>query len=149
MQKFNLKVTRKNGNERTVTVYLDDTTAQLLRQVGDQKLLETYLYEEYKASRKARQEEFWSQSLDEDYENGIEYEDKPTHNIFSFDDFSDERLQAAVRQLTPRQQEILRLVYIESRTQKEVAKILHRAESSISDNWQTIYKRIKKILEKK
>ena len=28
MQKFNLKVTRKNGNERTVTVYLDDTSGR-------------------------------------------------------------------------------------------------------------------------
>ena len=86
MQKFSLKVTRKNGNERTVTVYLDDTTAQLLKEAGDKKLLNTYLYEEYKASRRARQEEFWNQSLEEDMENGIDYEDKHTYGDFSFDD---------------------------------------------------------------
>lgn len=149
MQKFNLKVTRKNGDEITVAVYLDDTTAELLKQVDDQKLLDAYLYEEYKASRKARREVFWNQSLDKDSENGIDYEDKRFYGDFSFEDFENEKLQAAIEQLTPRQQEMLRLVYIEGRTQKEVAKILHRAESSISDGLHTIYKRIKEILEKK
>lgn len=148
MQKFKIKVTRKNGNERVVTVYLDDTTARLLKKTGDKKLLDTYLREEYKDSRRARQEEFWNQSLEEDMENGIDYEDKRTYEDYSFDNMDNEHLQAAIKQLTPRQQEILRLVYLEGRTQKEVAKILHRAESSISDNLQTIYKRIKEILEK-
>lgn len=85
---------------------------------------------------------YWNRSLDEDLENGIDYEDRRFYGDYSFDDFEDEKLQAAIKQLTPRQREILRLVYIEGRTQKEVAKILHRAESSISDNLQTIYKRI-------
>ena len=132
MQKFSLKVTRKNGNERTVTVYLDDTTAQLLKEAGDKKLLNTYLYEEYKASRRARQEEFWNQSLEEDMENGIDYEDKHTYGDFSFDDMEDKQLQAAIKLLTPRQQEILRLMYIEGRTQKEIAKRFGVDKSAIS-----------------
>lgn len=79
MQKFKIKVMRKNGNERTVTVYLDDATAELLKQANDQKLLNAYLLEEYKSSRSARQEEFWSQSLEEDMGNGIDYEDKRSY----------------------------------------------------------------------
>jgi RNA polymerase sigma factor (sigma-70 family) len=149
MQKFNLKVKRKNGNERTIAVYLDDTTADLLKHTGDAELLDTYLREEYKDSRRSRQEAFWNRSLDEDLESGVDYEDKHFYGDYSFDDMEDERLQAAIEQLTPRQQEILRLVYIEGRTQKEIAKILHRAESSICENIQTIYKRLKEILEKK
>lgn len=142
MQKFNLKVSKKNGDEITVAVYLDEITAKLLQQSGDQKIIDAYLYEEYKASRKVRREVYWNRSLDEDLENGIDYEDRRFYGDYSFDDFEDEKLQAAIKQLTPRQREILRLVYIKGRTQKEVAKILHRAESSISDNLQTIYKRI-------
>ncbi len=148
MQKFNLKVKRKNGNERTIAVYLDDTTADLLKRTGDAKLLDTYLREEYKDSRRSRQDAFWNQSLDKDLENGVDYEDKHTYGDFSFDDMDDERLQAAIEQLTPRQREILRLKYIEGRTQKEIAKILHRADSSICENLQTIYKQLKEILEK-
>lgn len=148
MQKFFLSVTRKNGNEKTVVVYLDDITAELLKQTGDQKLIDAYLLEEYKASRRSRQEEFWNKSLEICLESGLDYEDKHFNRDLSFDDFEDEELQMAIKQLTPRQQEILQLVYIEGRPQKEVAKILHRAESSICDNLQTIYKQIKKFLEK-
>ena len=123
MQKFKLKVTRKNGEERIVTVYLDDTTAALLKQSGDPKLLEAYLREEYNSSRRERQEKFWNRSLDEAIENGSDYVDKPTYGNFSFDDMNDERLQEAIKLLTPRQQEILRLMYIEGKTQKEIAGV--------------------------
>ena len=54
MQKFKLKVTRKNGAERIVTVYLDDMTAHLLKETGDAQLLDKYLREEYKASKRKR-----------------------------------------------------------------------------------------------
>lgn len=149
MQKFNLKVTRKNGDEVTVAVYLDDTTAELLKQTGDQKLLDTYLYEEYKASRKARREAFWNHSLDEDLDSGIDYEDKQSYDEYSFDDFDDKALQAAYRLLTPRQQEILRLMYIEGRTQREIAKIFGVGESAISHAVDRIYASIQKNYKKK
>lgn len=62
--------------------------------------------------------------MDEDAENGIDYEDKRFYGDYSFEDFEDESLQAAIAKLTPRQQEILRLVYMEGRTQKEIAVFL-------------------------
>lgn len=148
MEKFKLTVTRKNGNKKKVAVYIDDHTAQLLRQTGDKKLINAYLLEEYKERCKTRQEEFWNHSLEEDMENGIDYEDKRSNIEFLLNDFADENLQAAIKQLTPRQQEVLRLVYIEGRTQQEVGEILHRAQSSINENLQTIYKRIREILDK-
>lgn len=131
MQKFNLKVTRKNGDVITVAVYLDDVTAKLLQQAGDQKIIDAYLYEEYKSSRKARREAYWNRSLDEDLENGIDYEDRRFYGHYSFDDFEDVKLQAAIELLTPRQREILRLVYIEGRTQKEVADCFGTSQQSI------------------
>lgn len=149
MQKFEIKVKRKNGNERTVTVYLDDITADLLKQTGDTKLLETYLREEYKTSRRSRQEEYWNQSLDEDMRNGIDYEDKRSYDEYSFDDFDDKALQAAFKLLTPRQQEILRLMYIEGRTQREIAKIFGVGESAISHAIDRIYASIQKNYKKK
>ncbi len=149
MQKFELEITRKNGKKRAVTVYLDDTTAELLKQAGDQKLLDTYLREEYKSSRRARQEEFWNHSLDEDMENGIDYEDKRSYCDYSFDDMNDEHLQAAFKLLTPRQQEILRLVYIEGKTQKEIAKAYGVDKSAISHAIERIYATLQKNYKKK
>ena len=148
MQKFKIKVLRKNGNERTVTVYLDDTTARLLKKTGDKKLLETYLLEEYKASRRARQEEFWNQSLEEDMENGVDYEDKHSYEDYSFDDMEDKHLQAAFKLLTPRQQEILRLIYIEGRTQKEIAELFGIDKRSVSDAIKRIYASIQRNYKK-
>lgn len=148
MQKFTIKVTRKNGNKRTVAVYLDDITAELLKQTGDSKLLDTYLREEYKDSRQARQEAFWNKSLDEDLENGVEYEDKHIYGDYSFDNMEDECLQAAIEQLTPRQQEILRLLYIEGRKQKEIAEILSIDKRTISDAIKRIYASLQRNYKK-
>lgn len=148
MKKFRLKVTRKNGNKKDVAVYLDDTTASLLESVGDEKLLRTCLLEEYKSSRRDRQEEFWNHSLDEDMENGIDYEDKHTYCDFSFDDCENKNLQAAIKQLTPRQQEILRLVYIEGRTRKEIAQKYGIKKQAVSNAVVRIYERLKILLEK-
>jgi len=149
MQKFKLKVTRKNGNERTVIVYLDDTTARLLKQTGDHKLLEAYLKEEYKSSRRERQEEFWNHSLDEDFENGLDYEDKHMYCDFSFEDFENDKLQVAIKQLTARQQEILRLVYIEGKSQKEIAEIYGVKKQAICNAVKRIYDFLKDNYKKK
>lgn len=149
MKKYKIEVTRKNGNKCEVAVYLDDTTASLLESVGDEKLLRTYLLEEYKSSRRDRQEEFWNQSLDEDFENGIDYEYKPTNGDFSFDDMNDEKLQAVIAQLKPRQREMLRLKYVEGRTQKEIAEIFGLNKRTVSDAIHRIYDVIQKNYEKK
>ena len=129
-------------------MYLDDTTARLLKKTGDKKLLETYLLEEYKASRRARQEEFWNQSLEEDMENGVDYEDKHSYEDYSFDDMEDKHLQAAFKLLTPRQQEILRLIYIEGRTQKEIAELFGIDKRSVSDAIKRIYASIQRNYKK-
>ena len=148
MKKYKLEVTRKNGNKRKVSVYLDDTTAALLEKAGDKKLLRTYLIEEYKDSRKARREEFWNQSLDEDLENGIDYEDKRSCSDFSFDDMDDENLQAVIEHLTPRQQEILRFKYIDGRTQKEIAEHYGIQPQTVCDALRRIYAMIRKNYRK-
>ena len=148
MKKYNLEVTRKNGNKKTVAVYLDDETAALLDNAGDEKLLRTYLIEEYKSSRREQQEEFWNRSLDEDFENGIDYEDKHIDGDFSFDNCEDESLQAAIEQLTPRQQEILRLMYIEGNSNKDIAKIFGVTKSAITHALERIYIAIQKNYKK-
>lgn len=148
MKKFKLKVTRKNGNKKDVAVYLDDTTASLLESVGDEKLLRAYLLEEYKSSRRDRQEEFWNRSLEEDIENGIDYEDRHTYCDFSFDDCENKNLQAAIKQLTPRQQEILRLVYIEGRSKTEIAKKYGVGQSAISHALERIFASLQKNYQK-
>ena len=149
MKKYSLAVTRKNGAVRTVTVYLDEETAELLERAGDEKLLNAYLLEEYKASRRERRERFWTHSLEEDIENSLDFEDKHTEQEFSIEELESEELQGAIERLTPRQREILRLLYIEGRSQKEISELFHVTKAAINNALQRIYRTLKRFLQGK
>lgn len=55
-------------------------------------------------------------------------------------------LHKAIRQLTPRQQEMVKLVYFEGKTQEEVAKKYGVDKSAVSHAMQRIYATLKKFL---
>lgn len=59
----------------------------------------------------------------------------------------EERLHKAILQLTPRQQEMIRMIYFEGKTQEEVARIFEIDGSSVRHAMQRIYARLKKFLE--
>ena len=58
------------------------------------------------------------------------------------------RLFEAIQQLTPRQKEMLHLVYFEDKTQDEVASYYGVSKSAISHAMERIYTAIKKYIEK-
>lgn len=149
MKKFKLNVRRKNGNVRSVIVYLDDESAQMLVENGDEKLLEAYLLEEYKSSRRARQENWWNSSLEEQLENGKDFTDSTSDDTdYTLADFDNEKLQSAIKQLNQRQQELLRLLYIECKSQKEIAELYGVGKQAINNAIKRIHQQLKKILEK-
>ena len=57
-------------------------------------------------------------------------------------------LHKAIRQLTPRQQEMVKLVYFEGKTQEEVAKHYGVTKQAISNAMQRIFSSLKKFMEK-
>ena len=57
-------------------------------------------------------------------------------------------LHKAIRQLTPRQQEMVKLVYFEGKTQEEVAEHYGVTKQAISNAMQRIYSSLKKFMEK-
>lgn len=59
-----------------------------------------------------------------------------------------EELRKAIEQLTPRQQEMVRLVFWEGKTQIELCAIYHIKEQAVSNAMQRIYGALRKILEK-
>ena len=149
MKKFKVKVILKNGEPKMSYVYLEDKVADMLLQTGDKELLRQYLLEEYRTSRVERTETRRRQSLDDDMENGIDYEDKQGRQLpFSFSDIEDNSLFEAIQQLTPRQKEMLHLVYFEDKTQDEVASYYGVSKSAISHAMERIYTAIKKYIEK-
>lgn len=56
-------------------------------------------------------------------------------------------LKAAIAQLTPEQQEIIRRVYFACEKKSDVAKSLGIANSSLTERLQNILKKIKKIMQ--
>ena len=59
-----------------------------------------------------------------------------------------ERLHKAISQLTPRQQEMIRMVYFEGKTQEDLAQYYGVGKQAISNAMQRIYATLKKFLEK-
>ena len=57
-------------------------------------------------------------------------------------------LHKAIRQLTPRQQEVVKMIYFEGKTQEDVRKRFGIAKSSMSEVIDRIHASLKKILEK-
>lgn len=92
-------------------------------------------------------------SLDEFKENGVEIVDRrvdlETLYIENEERTSNqERLHKAISQLTPRQQEMVRMIYFEGKTQEEVRAYYGIAKSSMSEAMQRIFDSLKKFLEK-
>ena len=92
-------------------------------------------------------------SLDRLVDCEVEIEDK--NSDFEADYIEQEttkeeyaELHKAIRQLTPRQQEMVKLVYFEGKTQEEVAKHYGVTKQAISNAMQRIYSSLKKFMEK-
>lgn len=58
-----------------------------------------------------------------------------------------ERIHKAIAQLTPRQQEIVQMIYFEGKSQEEVRKHYGIAKSSMSEAMQRIFMSLKKFFE--
>lgn len=73
-------------------------------------------------------------------ESYIEQEEKEAFNA---------RIHQAIAQLTPRQKEMVMMIYFENKSQTEVAKKYKISESAVSHAMERIYQTLRKILEKK
>ncbi|MBQ8308255.1 MAG: sigma-70 family RNA polymerase sigma factor [Clostridia bacterium] len=92
-------------------------------------------------------------SLDKLLEKGVEIADKhltPEEMYIEKESRTSlqEQVHKAISQLTPRQQEIVRLVYFEGKTQEEVALLYGVDGSAIRRAMQRIYASLKRFLEK-
>lgn len=83
-------------------------------------------------------------------ETGFELvdEDEPSPEEWYISKVKAEELRKAIKLLTPRQQEMLRLVYWECKTQDELCEIYGVKKQAISNAMVRIYASLKKILEK-
>lgn len=92
-------------------------------------------------------------SLNKLLEKGIEIADEhlnPEELYIEKENRTDVQIQVhkALAQLTPRQQEMVWLIYFEGKTQEEVSEYYGVSKQAISNAMQRIYKALGKILQK-
>ena len=91
-------------------------------------------------------------SLDKDNDDGLIQDipdNSPTMLENILDDLRIQEIKDAVSKLTKRQQEIIKLIYEENKSQVEVAKIYGVSEQAISQAMTRIHNSLRKILQKK
>ncbi len=87
-------------------------------------------------------------SLDRMKDEGVDIEDRRQDVEQNYIDEEEKReLYAAIAKLTPRQKELVRLIYFEEKSQEEVAAMLGISQCTISLTLKKAAETLKKILE--
>lgn len=146
MKKLTTTVLYK-GKEKAISVWLDDETARLLEEYGDERLKHEYIAEEYKARLIERRETRRHQSLEKSLEGGFDVIDESTDiETEVFRTMDSDKLYQAMQQLEPQQKWLIVQIFYKGRTRVDVAKELGINESKVRSRLERIYKKIKKFL---
>ena len=88
-------------------------------------------------------------SLDRMKDEGVDIEDRHLDVEQNYINEEEKReLYAAISKLTPRQKELVEMIYFDGMTQEEAREQLGIAKSSMTEAMQRIYATLRKILEK-
>ena len=122
MKRFTTKIMHK-GEEKVIAVWLDDETARLLEEYGDEKLKHSYIVEEYKAQLIERSETRRHQSLEKSMEAGFDVIDESTDvEKEAIENIDKEKLRRAFQFLEPQQKWLIVQIFFNGRTRVDVAK---------------------------
>ena len=146
MKKLKTKIMH-NGAEKEIAVLLDDETARLLEECGDEKLRHRYIVEEYKAQLIDRRETRRHQSLETSMASGFDIIDESTDiEEATLRKIDAEKLRQALQMLEPQQKWLLEQIFVKGKSKVEIARELGVWKTAISNRLQKIYRRIKKFL---
>ena len=138
-----------NGESKTVTVMLDDTTYALLKQAGDKELFLQYVTEEYLTGLKERAETRRHKSLDYLIDKGLEFEDE-RQNLFEAVALSEdtEILKEALKTLTERQRVIVLRHVVERQSLREIARTLGLHKDTVREHFLDGIKKLQEFFKK-
>lgn len=146
MKKLKTKIMH-NGEEKEIAVLLDDETARILEECGDEKLKHRYIVEEYKAQLIERRETRRHQSLERSMASGFDIIDESTDiEEATLRKIDAEKLRQALQMLEPQQKWLLEQIFVKGKSKVEIARELGVWKTAISNRLQKIYRRIKKFL---
>ncbi len=146
MKKMTANIVAKNGEMKEISVWIDDETAKVLTEHGDDEIIRKYIIEEYRAQLIERKETRRHQSLNYSMDSGFDVSDK--NQEFLSEIIEEDNLEKILSCLKKEQRDIMTKLLLEDYSQKEIAEEMGVSTSAISQKIQTIYKKIKKFLEK-
>ena len=146
MKKVTATIRTANGEVKTVSVKLDDRTATLLEQSGNQMLIEAYVAAEYKESNLKRRESRRHLSLNRLIDNGFDMADEKQNPLE--DMICAERkatVKEALQTLTERQMIIVSRYIFERQSFREIGDFLGIHKESVRIEYQKAIKKLQKF----
>ena len=147
MEKLSTEIVTKDNEKKVITVWLDDETARLLNECGDETLKHTYIVEEYQAQLIERKETRRHQSLEETVEKKCDITDDSVEVGEAVLHCIDLKvLRRAMKTLEPQQKWLLKQVFVIGKSKSQIAYELGVGKSAISNRLHKIYNKLKNFL---
>ncbi len=147
-----LDFTNKKGELKHVKFWMDKQTYEILFDKSISKeIRHQYLIEEYHEYERERYYTRKFVNFDVETAEALNLVEETSSSSEEKNEMEVRQIEIenAIRQLTPRQQEIVRLIYWEGKSQKELCEIYKVTKQAMSDAVRRILNRLKKLLEKK
>lgn len=146
MKKLTTNVTDKSGKQSSISVFVDDLTAELLSDQSE-NFLQYFIEFEHNQNLVERKETRRHQSLDKSIENGFDIRDILV-NIE--DDFINkeklDKLHFAINELAPKQRWLVEQVFFYNVSVAKIAEKEGVSRQAIHNRLKKIYKKMKKYL---
>lgn len=142
----------KKGELKHVKFWMDKQTYEMLldESISDE-IRHQYLVDEYHEYERERYHNRKFVSFDSEMAEALDLIEDST-SISSEDkydiDLNNNLIKEAIKKLTPRQQEMVRLLYWEGKSQKDLCEIYGVSKQAISNALDRIHNTLKKILKK-
>jgi RNA polymerase sigma factor (sigma-70 family) len=146
-----LNFINKKGEEKHVKFWMDKQTFDALHDESvSEEIRHRYLVDEYHAIEQERYYKRKFVPFDCELAQSLELiEDTSISNEEKYDlDLNNEAIKEAIMKLSPRQKEIVKLLYWEGKSQKDLCKIYGLKKQSVSDAVKRIHIALRNILKK-
>ncbi|NLE04503.1 MAG: sigma-70 family RNA polymerase sigma factor [Crenarchaeota archaeon] len=145
----NLDFINKKGKQKQVRFYMDKQTYEMLFDESISKeIRHQYLVNEYHEYERERYHRRKFVSFDAEMADMMRIREESTESSEEkyIKELEKLEMKEAIRKLITRQQDFVRLVYYEGRSQEEVASIYGITKSAVSHAMKKIYVNLRKIL---
>jgi len=147
MKKYTISIVKRNGEEKTGYVLVEDRTAEVLDTL-DEETRRQYLQDEHEMYLNDLKETRRHRSLDYSIEKGFDIADgASTPEKILMETSAKELFYKALLSLKPKQLWLVEQVYFSGRKQRDVAKELGIDESAVSQRFDVIFKTLKNSLK--